>query len=111
MPDSLEIYRPAAVGAKTKLGGEVITSSSRIIFGGHHIATVGDTVRYPDGHEEKITSGTGVMAANIAIIGSHISGGDVIISSPDTRVEMKLPKDGPRPEGFLVEGFIPQSKH
>lgn len=103
-------YELAVVGAKTANGGEVTSASSGGHLGQHEVALVGDIVSYPDGRTAKITSGAGGVSSidgkPPAIVGSHVEGGDRIISTPVHGAEICLDPSRPLPEGFLVEGYV-----
>lgn len=85
------IWRQAVVGSLTRKGGkvssassggEVITSSGKFA----EFALVGDEVIYPDGTTARIISGSGSSISNnergYALVGSYLSNGDEIISTP-----------------------------
>jgi len=102
------------IGSKTKRGGEVVTASAGSEINCLAVARVNDTVRYPDGSESQITSGAGfaAMAENIplAIVGSHIANGDIIVSTTQHEVEIRLYADTPAIPGFLEEGYVPPAQ-
>jgi uncharacterized Zn-binding protein involved in type VI secretion len=102
------IYKPAMLGAKTAKGGTVVTVTSGCTSDGVAEARIGDTVRYPDGTESVITSGCGFASMSdnlpIAIVGSHVQGGDYIVSSPESGMALHIDERN-RPAGFLVEGW------
>lgn len=106
--DSIKIYNSAFVGSKTANGGEVVTGTSRAQYKGVKEARVGDWVQYPNGSKAKITSGAGYAVLSdsypIAIVGSHVEGGDFIIDSPVLGMEIHIDENN-HPEGFLVEGW------
>ncbi|EKU54497.1 MULTISPECIES: PAAR domain-containing protein [Acinetobacter] len=99
------IYYVAVHGAKSQNGGLVNTSSNTVKLSGLPIARVGDEVIYADGTISKITSGAGtaciVDGSPVALVGSHIENGDVIIESPNTTIAIRIYKDQPIPENFL----------
>jgi uncharacterized Zn-binding protein involved in type VI secretion len=101
----------AVIGSKTKNSGEVVTASSNSSSSSFKVARVGDKVRYSDGREEIITSGAGIAfvcnGQSLAIVGSHVSGGDMIVSTPVQNLEFILYENDPLPEGFLVKGYVP----
>lgn len=104
------IYETAVVGAKTAHGGEVTGASSNSHLDHCEIALVGDTVSYPDGRTARITSGAGeascINGIPFAIVGSHVEGGDRIVSTPVHGSVICLDSKDPLPEGFLVEGYL-----
>ena len=112
-------YTVATHLSKTQKGGVVIASIGAchcLADDGSQMlrtAVVGDTVEYPDGSVAQITSGAGFVFMDnnhpVAIVGSHVSGGDRIISSHVTYGELLItPSDTAK--GFLVEGWMPESK-
>lgn len=102
------LYYVATHGAKSRNGGLVNASSKRVKIGGLSIARVGDEVIYADGTTSKIISGAGnvcvVDGLPVALVGSHIENGDVIIESPNTSLVIRIFKDQPIPENFLGHG-------
>ena len=110
----LSRHHIATIGSKTKRGGEVITASADSEINSLPVARVNDTVRYPDGSESRTTSGAGfaAMVENIplAIVGSHIANGDIIVSSTQNTVEIRQYADGPAIPGFLEEGYVPPAQ-
>ncbi|WP_373358420.1 PAAR domain-containing protein [Acinetobacter lactucae] len=99
------IYYIAVHGAKSQNGGLVNTSSNIGKIGGLSIARVGDEVIYADGTTSKIISGAGtaciVDGSPVALVGSHLENGDVIIDSPNTTIAIRTYKDQPLPQNFL----------
>lgn len=108
---SMANYAMAYSGAHTAKGGVAIGTSGfcvtkeNVNFNG---VVVGDTVRYPSGAEAVVTSGTGIgikdMGRPLAVVGSHVSGGDHIVSTPVIGGVFGIDETA-RPEGFLVEGY------
>lgn len=85
----------ALEGARTLKGGVVrVKDQNRIGQPGQLVAVVGDEVIYPDGSVATITSGVGFSmqcdSKPVALVGSHVSGNDRIISSPDNGVRILL---------------------
>ena len=79
----------ATPGSKTRMGGEVVTASAE--FNDIDIACVGDTIRYPDGSESRITTGVEALKSEgriIAIVGSTADNGDTIIDSRQSRMQL-----------------------
>lgn len=107
----LSIHPLAVIGSKTEHGGEVVTASSQMHLEKKEVARVGDLVRYTDGRTARITSGAGFALAqdgqSIAIVGSHVSGGDRIISTPVAIAHLTVCKEDPPIEGWLEEGYKP----
>ncbi|WP_368086485.1 PAAR domain-containing protein [Variovorax sp. OV329] len=89
-------------------GGAVVSASSKMNMDGREVALVGDVVNYPDGREESITSGAGIGAVvegrSAAVVGSHVSGGDRIVSTPVQVARICIYEELPV-SGFLIEGF------
>jgi uncharacterized Zn-binding protein involved in type VI secretion len=100
-------YALATRGAKTRLGGTVVTASSHILIDTENrksyfsdrpdegesadgtylrVACVGDKVRYPDGSVSRIVTGAGSVLTDydlsVALVGSTTSNGDTIVSTP-----------------------------
>lgn len=107
--DSQQIVQAITLGAKTQLGGVVVTASTTTFARGNRVACVGDIVRYPDGHEEHIVSGAGEAMAYLgrpyAIIGSQTASGDTIIESPTSNLCIHV-AEAKKGKGFLVPGFL-----
>lgn len=85
------IWRQAVMGSLTRNGGVVSTATSggEVITNNGQpavIALVGDKVTYPDGTTARIVSGSGSRISSngkgYALVGSHLSNGDEIISTP-----------------------------
>lgn len=102
------LYYVATHGAKSKNGGLVNATSHMVKVAGLSLARVGDEVIYADGTTSKIISGAGnvcvVDGLPVALVGSHIENGDVIIESPNTSLVIRIFKDQPIPENFLGHG-------
>ncbi|MET3133640.1 putative Zn-binding protein involved in type VI secretion [Oxalobacteraceae bacterium GrIS 1.11] len=103
------IFSLAIQGARTNWGGEIVSGSSGMEIDNMRVATVGDTVRYPDGTEAKISSGAGAALGDgdkiIAILGSHIDNGDYIIWTPNAGPSITVFMDD-KIEGFLIDGYV-----
>ncbi|MCF8579611.1 PAAR domain-containing protein [Enterobacter ludwigii] len=87
----VSIYRIAVDGALTQRDGVVHAAWNGAeieLDGGQkvNIALVGDEVVYPDGTTARIVTGSGSKfqkgGQSIALVGSRLSNGDVIISTP-----------------------------
>ncbi|MBN7124535.1 hypothetical protein BSU01_22950 [Erwinia billingiae] len=85
------IYRIAVEGALTQRGGVVRAAwngSEIALEDGQkvNVALEGDEVVYPDGTSARIVTGSGAKfqkgGKSIALVGSRLSNGDVIISTP-----------------------------
>ncbi|MCK9386256.1 MAG: PAAR domain-containing protein [Nevskia sp.] len=103
-------YDLATLGAKTKQGGEVAMVSTGMEISGHRFACVGDVVRYPDGTESKIVSGTDAALTYkgqpMAIVGSATDNGDTIISSLQSSLQIWEYADGDGILGLLQPGYV-----
>jgi len=101
----------ATLSSRTKLGGTVRTATSATCFNELRAARVGDEVHYPDGTVAHITSGAGFAAIDngkpIAIVGSHVSNGDVIAESLQSSMEILILDGLPPIPGFLDPLFVP----
>lgn len=103
------IYRMACVGSQTKFGGVIQNASKDASIPLNdgtraRIATVGDTVVYPDGTTAKIISGAGKdNGPHFALVGSHLDNGDEIINTPQNRVIYTQRKGVSLPVDFLVK--------
>jgi hypothetical protein len=104
----LSKYPLAYSGARTAKGGTGIGTSGCQAEGIKGLL-VGDLVRYADGSNAVVTSGAGNACSegnkSFAIVGSHISGGDHIVSSPVEGTVLWI-DDDERPKGFLVEMWV-----
>lgn len=96
------IYRIAVDGALTQRGGVVRAAWNGAeieLEGGQkvNIALVGDEVVYPDGTIAKIVTGSGEQyrkgEESVALVGSRLSNGDMIISTPQAGC-MLVERDG-----------------
>ncbi len=104
------IYRIAVDGALTRRGGVVRAAwngSEIELEGGQkvNIALVGDEVVYPDGTTVRIVTGSGSKfkkgEQSIALVGSRLSNGDVIISTPQAGSMLNELKGLPVDADFL----------
>lgn len=102
-------YDLATLGAKTRLGGEVVTASTTIEIKEHQIACVGDLVRYPDGTQSTIVSGAGIALSYkdrpVAIVGSATDNGDTIINSLQSSLQIREYADDDGIPGLLQPGY------
>lgn len=98
-------YPIALDGAKTKKGGIVKASTHIVKVKDISVALVGDDVVYDDGTTAKIISGSGnamrVIGKGVALVGSHISNDDEIISTPHDNMQIRLFDGDPKPKYFL----------
>jgi uncharacterized Zn-binding protein involved in type VI secretion len=81
-------YAVATTGARTRDGGTLMAGSSSLAIDERNAGLVGDTVVYPDGAHATIISGAGFAITDrggipVAIVGSHLSNGDLISASPN----------------------------
>jgi len=99
------IYHVAVHGAKSQNGGLVNASSNSSKIKGLSIARVGDEVIYADGTTSKIISGADIACvvegSPVALVGSRLENGDVIIDSPNTTIAIRIYKDQPLLQNFL----------
>ncbi len=110
----IAIYRHACEGALTRDGGvlqESPTSQSNMRLSDgiwRRNGLVGDEVVYPDGKTAKIISGTGKYVRHngksMALVGSHLDNGDVIISTPQNARLLLEYEDSPFGHDFLNPG-------
>lgn len=101
-------YNLATLGSKTERGGEVVTATTTAQSCGLTVAAVGDLVRYPNGEEAHITSGAGAGlnydGKVVALVGSHVSNGDKIVSCPVETPVLDESENNPT-TGFLDESY------
>jgi len=106
-----KVYVAAFNGAKTANGGEIAHGSSSIRDSGHTLLLVGDIAVYPDGSTAVITAGAGIAMVDhdrpVAIIGSPLSNGDTIVSSPVTVLTFEEPASDPI-IGLLDPAYRPE---
>lgn len=104
------IYRIAVDGALTQRGGVVRAAwngSEIALEDGHrvNVALDGDEVVYPDGTTARIVTGSGSKfqksGQSIALVGSRLSNGDVIISTPQAGCSLNELKGLPMDADFL----------
>ena len=112
----IAIYRLAVEGSLTRDGGILKTATTGIeieIASGKklRVSQTQDEVVYPDGSTAKIISGAcqaGHFANghSIALVGSRLSNGDEIISTPQKSVIKTIHKGLPVPDDFLTEEAV-----
>ncbi|MCU6410295.1 PAAR domain-containing protein [Enterobacter quasiroggenkampii] len=104
------IYRIGVDGAQTQRGGVVRAAwngSEIALEDGHkvNVALEGDEVIYPDGTTARIVTGSGSKfqksGQSIALVGSRLSNGDVIISTPQAGCTLNELKGMPVDADFL----------
>ena len=104
----LSKYPLAYSGARTAKGGTGVGTSGCQAEGVKGLL-VGDKIRYADGSEAIVTSGSGNACNDsnrgCAVLGSHVSGGDHIVSTPVEGMVLWIGEDD-RPKGFLVEMWV-----
>jgi len=102
------LYYVATHGAKSQKGGLVNATSHVVKIDDLSLARVGDEVIYADGTTSKIICGAGtaciVDGLPVALVGSHLENGDVIIESPNTSITIRIFEDQPISENFLSHG-------
>lgn len=111
----IEIYRIAVEGSLTRDGGilktATVTAEIEISNGQKlRVAQTLDTVVYPDGAKAAVISGAGDAGHNgtgqsVALVGSCLSNGDEIISTPQGTAILVLRRGIPAAKGFLVNHF------
>ncbi|MCH9300409.1 hypothetical protein [Pantoea allii] len=111
------IYRLAVAGSLTERGGVADEFNAEPEQGYKHrlsnglwasVLTEGCTVSYPDGSTAQIISSAGREYTwedrGIALVGSELDNGDVIISTPQSSGMLVGRKDVPVAEDFLTVG-------
>lgn len=106
------MYAFATVGARTERGGYVTHASSGLVICGLQVALVGDIVTYRDGSEAVVTDGSGKLSFYrdkcFALIGSHLSNGDKIVSTPwDDGKSGLFVAEGEKPDGMFDPSYVP----
>ena len=85
-------YRIAVLGTRTERGGVVVAVHDKIHeLEGRLVACVGDTVRYSDGTESRISTGIPKVLVNdrpLAVVGSQLENGDTLVESPQSTSEI-----------------------
>lgn len=108
------IYDYATIGSRTRMGGEIVTASTRLEIHDLRIACVSDRLRYPDGSESKIVSGAGFAATYnglpIALVGSATDNGDTVISSLQNLAQVVEYADDEGIPGLLQPGYRVESQ-
>lgn len=108
------IYRFAVEGSLTRDGGVIRTGTTKMTIidecgKERRIAQTQDVALYPDGSTATITNGAGKESYNgegqsYALVGSQLSNGDEIISTPQHRTLLAIREGYQLPDDFLVEG-------
>jgi uncharacterized Zn-binding protein involved in type VI secretion len=107
-------YAFATIGARTGRGGYVTCASSERVIGGLQVALVGDIVSYRDGSEAVVIDGSGSLGSDgdrcFALVGSRLSNGDRIVSTPwdDGESGLFVGADETA-EGLFDPSYIPPS--
>jgi uncharacterized Zn-binding protein involved in type VI secretion len=105
-----KIHWVATIGSTTERGGRILKVSSGAEFNGFRAALVGDTVTYDDGSEAIILDGSGFGAtwANrpFALIGSRLSNGDRIATTPQSAFGI-TENEGETIPGLFEPGYVP----
>lgn len=107
------IYRFAVEGSLTRDGGIIQTGTTKMTIIDENgkerrIARTQDKVVYPDGSAATIINGAGKESHDIeghsyALVGSLLSNGDEIISTPQHSVLLAIRVDYKLPDDFLVK--------
>lgn len=105
------LWRQATVGSLTRRGGvvssgrsggQVVNSSGELVA----VSLVGDEVTYPDGSVATIVSGSGSSISSngkgYALVGSVLSNGDEIISTPQDIAVLCCHVGETMPDDFLI---------
>ena len=102
---------PAATDHSTTDRGGRIVASSAISTDGGRVALVGDTVRYPDGSQTRIVTGSGAnslyFGSSIALIGSELENGDRINGPIHDGLVLVEYADAPIPGLFQADYLTP----
>ncbi|KAF6665778.1 hypothetical protein HFD92_08600 [Pantoea sp. EKM101V] len=111
------IYRLAVAGCLTRRGGTGVEFNAAPNQGYKYrlsngqrvsVLTEGCTVSYPDGNTARIISSAGsrhtYKERGVALVGSELDNGDVIISTPQSEGMLVGRKGVPVPEDFLTAG-------
>ncbi|MDT0177157.1 hypothetical protein Q9R34_14030 [Enterobacter sp. BRE11] len=111
------IYRLAVAGCLTRHGGTGVEFNADPDQGYKYrlsngqwvsVLTEGCTVSYPDGSTARIISSAGSRHTyeerGVALVGSELDNGDVIISTPQSSGMLVGRKGVPMPEDFLTVG-------
>jgi hypothetical protein len=97
-------YPVATEHSTTARGGQII-STSGVFSAGGRVAVVGDLVRYPDGSESRIVSGSGIALQykqhSTALVGSAIENGDTITGPLHNGMTITQYADEPPIPGLL----------
>jgi len=105
------IYPIATESSTTERGGKVVASSGIITTGGR-VAVVGDVVRYPDGSEARIISGSGeacvYLGRPMALVGSALDNGDSINGPMHNGMTVVQHADAAPIKGLLDPDYAPQ---
>lgn len=104
-------YPAATESSTTERGGQVIATSGLGTIGGR-VALVGDLVRYPDGSQACIASGSGSALRysnrSIALVGSALDNGDTITGPEHSGMAIVQYADEPPIPGLLDPSYNPQ---
>jgi hypothetical protein len=106
------MYAFATIGARTERGGCLTKATSGLVICNLRAALVGDVVTYGDGSEAVITDGAGSLsiydATPFALVGSHLSNGDKITSTPwEDGVSGLFVPEGEKPTGLFDPSYVP----
>lgn len=86
----------ATIGSRTERGGWIAQVSSKFQIRGLAVACVGDEVAYEDGSRATIIDGAGRGATwrntPFALVGSHLSNGDTIVTTLQDREGIHVQK-------------------
>ncbi|AMN79405.1 hypothetical protein [Pseudomonas azotoformans] len=103
---AIAIYRIATQGSQTRDGGVIKQATFPVelkLTDGSHVraAQKGDYVVYPDGTQSQVVTTAGKANSNIALVGSRLSNGDLIINTPQDSTLLIAREGVPLAQDFL----------
>lgn len=106
------LYAIATIGARTERGGYLTSATSGLVICNLRAALVGNIVTYSDGSQAVVIDGSGGLGFErgkcFALVGSHLSNGDKIISTPWEDGQSGLfVAEGEKPEGLFDPSYVP----
>lgn len=104
----IAIYRVATEGSQTRNGGVIQHATAPLEFtlaNGQQVraAQKGDYVAYSDGTRVQIATASGEGKCHVALVGSYLSNGDVIINTPQSACSFIAREGVPMAEDFLPD--------
>ncbi len=106
------LYAFATIGARTERGGYITSATSGLTICNLRAALVGDIVTYSDGGQAVIIDGSGSRGIDrakcFALVGSSLSNGDKITSTPweDGKSGLFV-SEGESPKGLFDPSYVP----